>query len=452
MQLDIVDFYPSISEKLFNETIEFAQQHTFISDLDKTILMHARKSLLHHQNNVWTKKSGLFDITMGSYDGAQITDLVGLLILHKLNTVSPRINFGLYRDDGLGVHGRITKSDMNKIKKELHAFFQTLGLRITLDVHLSKVDFLDVTLDLHADQFKPYRKPNDTPLYIHRHSNHPMHVIKNLPGAINNRLTQISSTKTIFDQSKPDYEQALKNSQLPSNLRYHQPPQPGDTDNTRKRRKQRKRRIIWYNPPFNLAITTKFGKEFLKLINKNFPTNNPLSKIFNSRTIKISYSCTKNMESTISTHNSKILNPDTSTPTVNCNCRDKSKCPTPGKCTTKCVIYSAELRNANYIGMTEGPFKTRFNNHTHSFREETKKNSTTLSQYVWDQGLNPEPNINWKIVKTCRTYKPGNRACDLCISEKVHIIRNLVNSKNINKRNDTGNKCTHMQTYLLCNT
>ena len=111
----------------------------------------------------------------------------------------------------------------------------------------------------------------------------------------------------------------------------------------------------------------------------------------------------------------------------------EKKCPIPERCNTKCEIYEAKVKNANYIGMTEGPFKTRYNNHTHSFREENKRNSTTLSQYIWDEGLGSNPNIEWKILKTCKTYEPGNRACDLCVSEKQFIIQNINNSQNINK-------------------
>ena len=36
-----------------------------------------------------------------------------------------------------------------------------------------ETDFLDVTLNLETFEYKPYRKPGDTPLYIHVHSNHP---------------------------------------------------------------------------------------------------------------------------------------------------------------------------------------------------------------------------------------------------------------------------------------
>ena len=37
-------------------------------------------------------------------------------------------------------------------------------------------DFLDIYLDLENDKFCPYRKPNDTPLYVHCESNHPLNI------------------------------------------------------------------------------------------------------------------------------------------------------------------------------------------------------------------------------------------------------------------------------------
>ena len=40
-------------------------------------------------------------MTMGSYDGAETSDLVGLFISFQLKDLD--INMGLYRDDGLGV-------------------------------------------------------------------------------------------------------------------------------------------------------------------------------------------------------------------------------------------------------------------------------------------------------------------------------------------------------------
>ena len=45
----------------------------------------------------------LFDVTMGSYDGAEVCELVGLFILKHLGEKFGKENIGLYRDDGLAM-------------------------------------------------------------------------------------------------------------------------------------------------------------------------------------------------------------------------------------------------------------------------------------------------------------------------------------------------------------
>ena len=56
MVFDIESFYPSISEKLFNEAIQYAKNIVEIPDHDMTIINHSRKSLLFHENEPWLKK------------------------------------------------------------------------------------------------------------------------------------------------------------------------------------------------------------------------------------------------------------------------------------------------------------------------------------------------------------------------------------------------------------
>ena len=47
--------------------------------------MHSRKSLLFRKDEVWVKRENpSFDVTMGSYDGAEVCELVGLFILDKV--------------------------------------------------------------------------------------------------------------------------------------------------------------------------------------------------------------------------------------------------------------------------------------------------------------------------------------------------------------------------------
>ena len=74
ISFDIVDFYPSISENLLDQALSWASSMSDISDEDFSIIKHARKSLLLTHGRPWIKNnnSNLFDVTMGSNDGAEI--------------------------------------------------------------------------------------------------------------------------------------------------------------------------------------------------------------------------------------------------------------------------------------------------------------------------------------------------------------------------------------------
>ena len=63
--------------------------------------MEARRSILFMEGKPWVKKSNPdFDVTMGSFDGAEISEIVGLYILSFLHQI-PGFNGGLYRDNRL---------------------------------------------------------------------------------------------------------------------------------------------------------------------------------------------------------------------------------------------------------------------------------------------------------------------------------------------------------------
>ena len=102
---DVVEFYPSISESLLKQALAFASTVTSIEQRDIDIIMHSRRSLLFHNGKSWIKrnKDSNFDVAMGSYDGAEICELVGAFILHRLSRHLPEQNIGLYRDDGLAI-------------------------------------------------------------------------------------------------------------------------------------------------------------------------------------------------------------------------------------------------------------------------------------------------------------------------------------------------------------
>ena len=123
--------------------------------------------------------------------------------------------------------------------------------------------------------------------------------------------------------------------------------------------------MTWYNPPFNAAVKTPIGRKFRNLIQKHFGENSPLKKIFNKNTLKLSYSCMKNMEAIIKGHNNKLMRKayelENKDGERTCNCRGgTTECPLAGKCLTEAIVYRAEIDGKKYIGSAGGTFKQRW--------------------------------------------------------------------------------------------
>ncbi len=74
-------------------------------------------------------------------------------------------------------------------------------------------------LDLNNGKFKPYRKPNDDPLYINRLKNHPPS-IKQLPTSINKCISALLADEQTFHESAPIYQNALRHINFDHKLDY----------------------------------------------------------------------------------------------------------------------------------------------------------------------------------------------------------------------------------------
>ena len=454
LQLDIENFYPSINEELLDKAIDFASNHVEVDRETIEIIKHCRKTILFSGNDVWEKKTenSLFDVAQGAKDSAEVCELVGIYILNLINTKFPDLDFGIYRDDGLGCYETMPGHDISTMEKEIHKLFKSINLKIDLKLNQTQVNFLDVTMNIETNKFWPYRKPNSEILYINKNSNHPDNIKKELPKMVNKRLNDIACDKVEFEKVKKEYEDALKKSGFNEKLEYKQI--------NNKKKKNRKRKVIWFNPPFESNVNVDVGKEFLKLISKHFPKKHKYHKLFNRNTIKVSYSCLPNMKSIISGHNLKILNEEEqnniSDSKKTCNCKKKDECPLNGNCQVEAVIYKAIVTtNENqfeYIGSTEKSFKSRYYNHTKSFRNEKYQNETKLSRCVWDlKEENKNYELKWSILYQSKPYKCGSRKCDLCLSEKYQIMihTNRINCQLLNSRSEIMNKCRHSNKYKI---
>ena len=151
MQFGIEEFYPSNSKELLLKAIKYAKTLVNISDEEINTIMHSRKSLLFNNTGTCIKKNGDpdFDVTMGSFDSAELRELVGLCILHILGEKYRKHRTGLYRHDGLACFGYTSRPQADRIRKDfIKIFKEDFDLSITYETKLKAVNFLDVTLNL----------------------------------------------------------------------------------------------------------------------------------------------------------------------------------------------------------------------------------------------------------------------------------------------------------------
>ena len=336
----------------------FAKQYMEFPNDTIEIIKHSRKSFVFTSDkDIWIKKAKdkngedienpLFDVTMGSVDGAEVCELIGTYLLSLLSGLIDKAHVALYRDDGLCIL-KGSGPELDRKRKAIERIFKANGLCIT-DVVISKqVDYLDVHLNLADGTYRPYRNMDSKPMYLNTGSNHPPQIIKNIPRLVNKRLIDISSNKTVFDDAKSPYQDALIKAGHKVELKYEEFP-------AKRAKRVRSRKVTWYNPPWDGNVKGNFGKKFLLLIDKHFPPDHALSKILNRNTLKLSYSTMPNMKRIISAINRKKLNDASnihdSNKALKCTCHNKEECPfvEDGRCSLDAVIYRANVKILNDI-------------------------------------------------------------------------------------------------------
>ena len=130
--------------------------------------------------------------------------------------------------------------------------------------------------------------------------NHPPNIIKNLPKSISRRIKKLSTDKSVFDNSKDLYNNALSSISFKDKIKFN----PDFNKNT-SRNKNRKR---WSNPPYDSNVYGNIGKSFLTILHRHFPKSRKLYKIFNRNNIKISYCSLPYFTNIINSYNKKIIN------------------------------------------------------------------------------------------------------------------------------------------------
>ena len=472
---DIVDYYPSVTADLLDQAINWASGLVQISEDDKALFHHTKNSLLFHNGSTWVKKGERnFDVAQGSYDGAETTDLVGLYLLDKLKGVE-EMNGGLYRDDMLAVT-ELQGKEAEKLKQKISSIFKANGLTVKVEVNKKVVNYLNVSLSLLDGSHRDYMKPGQVINYVHVDSNHPPIVTKSIGQGVNHRLNANSSNEAMFEAAKGPYQEALERSGHAHKLVY-KPEEAGGAAPRRRRRRRKKNDIIWFNPPWCNSVTTDVGRKFLNLLDTCFPPSNPLSRIFNRKKVKVSYSTMPSLGRIIQGHNAKVIASKVvkvpKRPWGDCSCprrtREAGECPLGGDCLADCIVYRAsvevkprgvvEVEDApveTYLGLVEPEWKGRLGNHKQDFKTSSRRDATCLSTYIWslkEKGLREDRDfsITWALVGRAKAYSPTTDCCRLCLKEKSLMILKPEWAK-LNSRDEFFNHCRHKNKLLLANT
>jgi len=166
----------------------------------------------------------------------------------------------------------------------------------------------------------------------------------------------------------------------------------------------------------------------------------------------------ENMGAIKSKHNKKILSGNDTNDKL-CNCRSQQNCAVDNKCLTASLICNAQITSTtdnqtttkNYIGLTEGTFKQRYTQHKSTFTHRKLSNSTELSKYIWQlKDSNTSFTTKCSIIARARPYHNSSKRGDLCLAEKLHIIKRS-DSNLLNKQSELVSKCRHENKFYLKN-
>ena len=103
----------------------------------------------------------------------------------------------------------------------------------------------------------------------------------------------------------------------------------------------------------------------------------------------------------------------------------------------------------HWAASSEDEFKTRYNNHTISFRNIGYEKKTELSKYVWNlKDKSEDFTIKWSVAAKASPYTCGSKRCDLCLTEKLFIAKADPRTL-LSKRSEIVPKCRHRNKFTL---
>ena len=104
----------------------------------------------------------------------------------------------MYRDDGPANFKNKSGPESEKIKKSIQSIFRENELKVTIQCNLKIVDYLDATFNLTDSSYRQFNKTNNEISYMHKQSNHPPSIIKQLPSSVESYLIPSSNKNNLI--------------------------------------------------------------------------------------------------------------------------------------------------------------------------------------------------------------------------------------------------------------
>ena len=97
---------------------------------------------------------------MGSYDRAELYELIGIYLQSHLTNILSKDNMGLYRDNGLFILRKIKKQQTDRIRKKIINIFKNIDFKTQIVTNQKEGDSLDAVSNLKSNTYRSYKKPN----------------------------------------------------------------------------------------------------------------------------------------------------------------------------------------------------------------------------------------------------------------------------------------------------
>ena len=123
---------------------------------------------------------------------------------------------------------------------------------------------------------------------------------------------------------------------------------------------------------------------------------------------------------------------------------------------SKDIVCKATIRTnstndtKDYLGMTSRIFKKQIIS-IKSFTSKKYSYETEHSKHIWHMEQNKTDfAINWPILKNSISYTGGSKKCNLCLEEKISILKEKSNCLR-NKRSELVSACQYKKRFQANN-